>query len=237
MNSSFLIRTAAIGAGALALLGGAWTAVASPVFAPTDGTLSSAVAADLTHMRDEERLARDLYAAIATQYDNAAPFSTITLSEQRHYDSVGVLLTRYGVADPSAGKAPGVYSDPELQKLYDSLWAQAKTSLTDAYAVGVAVENTDIADLKKAMAATDAADIDRVYANLERGSEMHLQSFTDATNGVVTTHEVGMQRMPNTTATPGAGTGMGNGYGGGNGVTGGRMGAGAPMANGDCTYR
>ncbi len=233
MNRTSLIRSAAIGAGALALLGGAWTAVASPVFAPTDATVSAAVAADLTHMRDEERLARDLYAAIAKQYDNAAPFSMITVSEQRHYDSVGVLLARYGVADPSVGKAAGTYSDPELQKLYDTLWAKAKTSLKDAYAVGVAVENQDIADLKKAMAATDAADIDRVYANLERGSEMHLQSFTDASNGVVTTHGTGMQRMPNTTATPGAG----NGYGGGNGVNGSRMGAGGGMANGDCTYR
>jgi hypothetical protein len=216
-----ILRTVAMSMGGLAIAAGAWTAVAAP-YVPTDTTtISAQVKADLAFSRDEERMARDLYAAIAAQYDNAIPFSTITTSEQRHYEAVGVLLTRYGIADPAAGKAAGVYANADIQKLYDTLLAQSKTSLTEAYKVGVAVENRDIADVKDAMNTATQADIDRVYANLLNGSEMHLQAFTDATNGVISTHVAdGTQGNINrtnsaraTNGTVGVGTGVGYGTG------------------------
>ena len=99
-----------------------------------------------------------------------------------------MLLTRYGVPDSAAGKRAGVYADADLQKLYDTLLAHSKTSLTEAYTVGVAVETRDIADVKDAMSTATQADIDWVHGNLLNGSKMHRQAFTDATNGVVTTH-------------------------------------------------
>lgn len=46
--------------------------------------------------------------------------SRITKSEDRHYDAVGVLLDRYGVSDPSAGRSAGSYAFPEIQKVYDT---------------------------------------------------------------------------------------------------------------------
>lgn len=215
-----ILRTTAITLGGLALGAGAWTAVAAPrETLPTDTTVSAAVASDLAFSRDEERMARDLYVAIAAKYDNPAPFSMIATSEQRHFDSIGVLLVRYGIPDPAAGKSAGTYANAEIQKLYDILLAQSKTSLAEAYKVGVAVENRDIADLKDSMATATQADIDRVYGNLLNGSQMHLQAFTDATNGVVTTHTgTGMQQGY---ATRGMGNGLGAGYG-----TGTRMGNG-----------
>ena len=223
-----ILRTVAISMGGLAIAAGAWTAVAAP-YVPTDTTaISTQVKADLAFSRDEERMARDLYAAIAAQYDNAIPFSTITTSEQRHYDSVGVLLTRYGVTDPATGKAAGVYANADIQKLYDSLLAQSKVSLTEAYKVGVAVETRDIADVKDAINTSTQADIDRVYTNLLSGSQMHLQSFTDATNGLVSTHVAdGTQGNMNransarvTAGTAGVGTGVGYGTRGGYGMNG-----------------
>lgn len=239
--SKNIFRTAAITLGGLAVAAGAWTAVAAPRdTVPADTTISAAVASDLAFSRDEERMARDLYAAIAAQYGNAAPFSMITTSEQRHYDAIGVLLTRYGVADPSTGKAPGSYANAEIQKLYDTLLAQSKTSLAEAYKVGIAVENRDIADVKDAMNTATQADIDRVYGNLLNGSEMHLQAFTDAANGVVTTHvEDGARGGMNRTTTGGAttGTGMGNGAGVGNYGRGGfgmNGAAGNGAGNGNC---
>jgi hypothetical protein len=224
-----IVRTVAISMGGLALAAGAWTAVAAPSVPTDTTTISAQVKADLAFSRDEERMARDLYATIAAQYDNAIPFSTITVSEQRHYDSVGVLLTRYGIADPAAGKTAGVYANADIQKLYDSLLAQSKTSLTEAYKVGVAVETRDIADVKDAMSTATQADIDRVYANLLNGSTMHLQSFTDATNGLVSTHvadgtqgnmnRANSARVTNGTAA-GVGTGIGNGTRAGTGMNG-----------------
>jgi hypothetical protein len=140
-----------------------------------------------------------------------------------------VLLTRYGIADPADGKAAGVYANTDIQKLYDSLLAQSKTSLNEAYKVGVAVENRDIADVKDAMNTATQADIDRVYANLLNGSEMHLQAFTDATNGLISTHvadgtqgnmnRTNSARVTNGTAA-GVGTGVGYGTRGGYGVNG-----------------
>jgi hypothetical protein len=224
-----ILRTVAIGMGGLAIAAGAWTATAAP-YVPTDTTtISAQVKADLAFSRDEERMARDLYAAIAARYDNAIPFSTITKSEQRHFDSVGVLLTRYGMNDPATGKAAGVYANADIQKLYDSLLAQSKVSLTEAYKVGVAVETRDIADVKDAINTATQADIDRVYTNLLSGSQMHLQAFTDATNGFLSTHvadgtqgNVNRTNSPRATTgtTPGVGTGVGYGTRGGYGVNG-----------------
>jgi len=224
-----ILRTVAIGMGGLAIAAGAWTATAAP-YVPTDTTtISAQVKADLAFSRDEERMARDLYAAIAARYDNAIPFSTITKSEQRHFDSVGVLLARYGMTDPATGRAAGVYANADIQKLYDSLLAQSKVSLTEAYKVGVAVETRDIADVKDAINTATQADIDRVYSNLLSGSQMHLQAFTDATNGLVSTHvadgtqgNVNRTNSPRATTgtTPGVGTGVGYGTRGGYGANG-----------------
>jgi hypothetical protein len=215
--SKNIFRATAITLGGLALAAGAWTAVAAPRdTVPADTSVSTAVASDLAFSRDEERMARDLYSAIAAQYNNAVPFSTIVNSEQRHYASVGVLLVRYGVPDPSTGKAAGVYANADIQKLYDTLLAQSKVSLTEAYKVGVAVETRDIADVKDSMATATQADIDRVYGNLLNGSQMHLQAFTDATNGLVSTHvEDGTRGGMNRTTTGGSAnaTGMGTGVG------------------------
>ena len=85
-------------------------------------------------------MARDLYAALAKIHAGATPMSRITTSEQRHYDAIGTLLTRYGVADPSAGRVAGSYADAELQKLYDDWLARGKASLQAAYQVGIELE-------------------------------------------------------------------------------------------------
>ena len=54
---------------------------------------------------------------------------------------------------------------------------QGDDSLVAALKVGIAIEELDIADLKARMAETKNADLDRVYANLLRGSENHLNAF------------------------------------------------------------
>ena len=71
----------------------------NPVPAATAGqaVASDALTQDLRFMREEERLARDVYAALAAKYDGAAPMANITKSELRHFDAIGTLLTRDGV--------------------------------------------------------------------------------------------------------------------------------------------
>ena len=136
--------------------------------------LSSEEAAALIFMREEEKLARDVYNALYAVWGQPT-FSNIAASEQAHMDEIKVLLDRYGLADPA--QAPGVFSDQELQALYDSLVAQGSASLVEALKVGAAIEEIDILDLQTRLAQTDNADIQQVFTNLMRGSENHLRAF------------------------------------------------------------
>ncbi|MCB0873766.1 MAG: DUF2202 domain-containing protein [Actinobacteria bacterium] len=149
--------------------------------------ITSSEAADLQLMRDEERMARDLYRVISTKYGGLLPFSNIQRSEQRHFDAVGSLLTRYDVADPAVGKTAGVYANAEVQRLYDGWRSTALKSKTYAYRVGIALEKRDIADLTRAINATSDPVTKQVLTNLRSASKKHLAAFTRAANGQTAT--------------------------------------------------
>ena len=127
-------------------------------------------------MREEEKLARDVYIQMY-EFWGATIFSNISVSEQRHMDAVLQLLVKYGIPDPVAGNAVGVFINQDLQKLYTGLIAQGQLSLWDAYRVGRAIEEMDLTDLQKAIDETEKADLENVYANLLRGSFNHLDAF------------------------------------------------------------
>ena len=146
------------------------------------GPLSDHERADLVLMREEERLARDLYRRFHQAWD-VPIFANIAASEQRHYDAIGRLLTRYDVPDPSAGKPPGVYADTELQDAYDGWLARGLSSAQGAYEVGVELETGDIADLSEALESSDEPAIHRVYENLRTASDNHLRAFEAAISG------------------------------------------------------
>ena len=96
-----------------------------------------------------------------------------------HIDSIKNLLAVYGLTDPSSSQA-GVFSDPELQALYDQLVARGSQSLAEALKVGGAIEEIDILDLQERLAQTDNADIQQVFNNLLSGSGNHLRAFVNA---------------------------------------------------------
>jgi len=170
--------------------------------------LSAEEAAALLFMREEEKLARDVYNQMYALWGQPV-FQNIAASEQAHMDEIKLLLDRYGLADPAL--APGQFTDANLQALYDQLIAQGSISATEAFNVGALIEQTDIADLQARLAQTDNADIQLVYTNLMNASYNHLAAFTGEQGG------------------------NGNGYGGGNaqaGQTGqGQVGSGVPQAN------
>ncbi len=196
---------------------------ATPSVTASQAVASASLAEDLAYMREEERLARDVYTALAAAHGDAAPFAHIKTAEQQHYDAVGTLLARYGVTDPSAGEATGTFAFPALQKEYDEFVAQGTKSLADAYAVGIAIEKADIADLDKALARTTETDVTRVFTNLKNGSERHLAAFTAAADGKALGQHDGTgqgQQARNGQGTgprDGSGNGMGRGMGPGSG--------------------
>lgn len=130
----------------------------------------------LVYMREEEKLAHDLYAALYDIWGQNA-FGNISSSELTHTSAVRELLDKYSVEDPAVGTLPGEFADVSLQELYDSLLVQGSESLIEALKVGAIVEEVDILDLKKYLEEVDNDDIILVYENLMRGSRNHLRAF------------------------------------------------------------
>jgi hypothetical protein len=131
----------------------------------------------LVLMREEEKLARDVYQVLYEKWNNQI-FTNIAQSEQQHMNAVKGLLDKYSLIDPITDSSVGVFTDHELGELYDSLVAQGQQSLVDAFLVGATIEDLDIKDLYDLIAETDNTDIKIVYQNLAKGSRNHLRAFT-----------------------------------------------------------
>ena len=140
------------------------------------GQLTQGEIDGLLYMREEEKLARDSYLTLYDQW-HLAIFYKISNSESMHMSKVKELLDRYGLPDPAAGNAVGVFTNPILQQLYNDLMLQGSQSSTEALRVGVAIEEVDIADLQKYLASTKKADITNVYTMLMNASYNHLNAF------------------------------------------------------------
>jgi hypothetical protein len=155
---------------------GAGMAGQGAVTAPM-GTLTTAQKAELAAMAEEEKVAHDLYVALAAKYPELRQFANIANAELQHLTAVRTVMDRYGIADPTTGYDAGEFKTDAFQALYDNLLKGA-TDTTKALAAGVAVEKADIADLKIAMKDLTAPDVLQVYSNLLRGSERHLVAFS-----------------------------------------------------------
>ena len=140
------------------------------------GLISEAEGAGLSFMREEEKLALDVY---LTLYDmwGVNIFKNISVSEQTHTDAVNSLLSLYELPDPAMGNEVGVFQNDDLQALYDQLIEAGSVSLVEALKVGIAIEEIDIIDLEEYLAETDDTNIIMVYDNLLFGSENHLRAF------------------------------------------------------------
>ncbi len=142
---------------------------------PTE-SLSEEELNNLQFLREEEKLARDVYITLQGKWQ-VNIFSNISSSEQTHMDAVLTLLNKYNIADPAASNAVGTFSNSDLQNLYTQLVAQGNNSLLDAYKVGTTIEDLDIFDLTFALTYIDNQDIRLVYESLTKGSRNHLRSF------------------------------------------------------------
>jgi hypothetical protein len=140
----------------------------------SSGELSEDEIEALILMREEEKLARDVYKVLYETW-GAQIFLNIQASEQTHFDQIGVLLERYDLQDPALDY--GVFADHHLQELYDLLISIGTTSLADAYWVGATIEDYDIYDLIHCLAVTDNKDIRQVFTNLMEGSYNHLRGY------------------------------------------------------------
>jgi len=138
--------------------------------------LSEAEVDMLVKMRQEEKLARDVYLTLYEKW-GLRVFSNIAQSEQTHMDAIKVLLDKYGLEDPAANDVIGQYSDQAFVDLYNALVSKGSASLVDALKVGATIEDLDIKDLEDEIALSDNQDIKTVFQNLMKGSRNHMRSF------------------------------------------------------------
>jgi hypothetical protein len=187
----------------LAILTGAGSAVAKGGKAMTVSTdvavLDYNEQTHLDFMREEEKLARDVYQTLGTLYPDSAIFGNIDDSEQVHADAVKAMIEKYGNEDPNTNDNIGIFTGEEygwyFTEKFDLLVERASISELEALYVGAFIEELDMMDINQCPQVivdtdngindvsecgkiyTDQADIQRLYGSLLDGSDSHLEGY------------------------------------------------------------
>jgi hypothetical protein len=171
--------------------------------------LDAVEASHLTFMREEEKLARDVYLTLAGMYPNQEVFNTIaTMSEQTHADTMRDKLAQFNLPDPNpeTNNLPdsiGVFLGEEwgwyFTEKFDALTRAARTSELDALYVGALIEELDMHDIVVCpevmidrgypapcgLKYTDASALINAYNSLIDGSESHLRAYVGQIEAVI----------------------------------------------------
>lgn len=132
--------------------------------------------ADLVFLREEEKLARDVYLTLHDRWGHGI-FASIAESEQRHTSAVDRLLEARGIPDPVVDDRVGAFTDPVIAGLYEALVDLGSISETDALVAGATIEDMDILDITEMLHRTDAPDVIRALEALRSGSHSHARAF------------------------------------------------------------
>ncbi|MCL1692546.1 MAG: DUF2202 domain-containing protein [Actinomycetia bacterium] len=124
-------------------------------------SLTDAEVKGIVFMREEEKLAYDVYMTFADLYGQPI-FSNIASAEAQHMAAVLGLIEAYDLDDPVDDSPVGVFVDEELQALYDDVIEQGAADLAAAVEVGAVIEEVDILDLEKYLGETNNPDIIQV---------------------------------------------------------------------------
>jgi hypothetical protein len=175
----------------------------------TSSALDVVEASHLTFMREEEKLARDVYLTLASMYPNQGVFNTIaTASEQTHTDTMRDKLAQFGLPDPNpdTNNLPdsiGVFLGLEwgwyFTEKFGDLTSMARASELAALYVGAFIEELDMHDIAVCpqvmvdagypepcgLEYTDESVLINAYSSLIDGSENHLRAFVGQIEAVI----------------------------------------------------
>ena len=193
---------------AISTLGGfASDALAGKKLASTG--LDAVEASHLTFMREEEKLARDVYLTLAGLYPDQGVFDRIaTTSEQTHADTMRDKLALYDLPDPNptTNDLPasiGVFTGAEwgwyFTEKFEALTSKARESELDALYVGAFIEELDMHDIVVCpdvmvqagypqpcgLEYTDESGLINAYSSLVDGSESHLRAYVGQIEAVI----------------------------------------------------
>jgi hypothetical protein len=142
----------------------------------TAGSVDTTEADYLAYVREEEKLARDVYITLYQAW-GLTVFDNIAASEETHTTTVEDMIEKYRLTDPVADDTVGVFVNPDLASLYTTLVTRGSQNSVEALYVGAAIEELDMIDLQAAIDATYNGDIRQLYENLMRGSRNHLRAY------------------------------------------------------------
>ncbi len=142
----------------------------------------------LIFMREEEKLARDVYLYFYEKYDMRI-FGNIAKSESVHMSALKMLLDKYELEDPIINDEIGAFENEKLAELFVQLTEAGDVSLLEALKVGLTIEDLDIYDLMEFTHDVESEDIIMVYDNLTKGSRNHLRAYYRLTTRFGGTYE------------------------------------------------
>lgn len=174
------------------------------------GQLDKVEATHLVFMREEEKLARDVYLTLNGMWPDSPIFQEIGEgSEQTHTDVIRDKLADYGIPDPNPDtndlpSSIGVYTGEEFgayfQEKYMLLVNKGSQSELDALYVGAFIEELDMHDLVKCpeiieetdngisdcgLHYTDEPALISTISSLLDGSKNHLRAFVGRIESVI----------------------------------------------------
>jgi len=154
----------------------------------SSGQLTQTELEDLLYTVEEEKLAHDVYITLYNKW-HLQIFNNIAQAETTHVNAVRMLLEKYNITDPTQNEPIGVFTNPDIQALYNQLVEMGSKSVVDALKVGALIEETDIIDLQEAIDNTNKLDIIATYENLMKGSRNHLRAFVKTLANYGVTYE------------------------------------------------
>lgn len=174
------------------------------------GQLDVAETTHLIFMREEEKLARDVYITLNGMWPDSPIFQEIGEgSEQTHTDVIRDKLADYGIPDPNPDtnilpSSIGIYTGEEFgayfQEKYMLLVNQGSQSELDALYVGAFIEELDMHDLVECpeiiketdngitdcgLEYTDEPALISTIGSLLDGSKNHLRAFVGRIESVI----------------------------------------------------
>ena len=171
--------------------------------------LDTTEASHLTFMREEEKLARDVYLTLADLYPAQQVFSRIaTRAEQTHTDTMRDKLDQYNLPDPNpeTNNLPsslGVFTGDEwgwyFTEKFAVLTAKGEVSELEALYAAAFIEELDMHDIAVCpqvmidrgfsspcgLAYTDETALQTAYSSLISGSESHLRTYVGKIEAVI----------------------------------------------------
>lgn len=141
-------------------------------------TLTLADKKGILFMREEEKLARDVYDSLFNLWE-VNPFGNIRQSERYHMSEMKRLIDLFKLQDPVEKNLdkPGSFDNNILRELYSESVTKGTTSFTEALKAGAKIEEVDIRDLGELKRQTTDPEIIRTYDYLLMASGNHLRAF------------------------------------------------------------